>query len=229
MSWSNPRTFSIGEVLTASNLNAYVSSDLGVVPVSTTVSGLNTQYYGGAQTNGSVGIIRAGSTPYDFLVLTYDSTYAKWISPAQQVLWGCEAFTYLTINTWASSPPTGTSGATSGLNAGAFISYKPFTDAGLTLQVRVRSLAKTGAGHTMNIGVYLTPYAVNGAAGTPSADTSLASTTSTSYVMIDSGWVNAPSFTADASCLIQMRAMNTATDGANALVAHGSTHIRWVG
>jgi hypothetical protein len=43
--------------------------------VATTVAGL------GTASSGKIGLIRAGSSPYEMIGLTYDSTKAKWVSP----------------------------------------------------------------------------------------------------------------------------------------------------
>lgn len=229
MSWSNPRTWTIGEVVTAANMNSFVSADLGVIPVATTISGLNSQYYGGAQTGGSMGLLRTTTTPYDFLAVTYDSTYAHWVSDQTVIIGGASPQGGWTANVWQTIGDYEVwSNATFN---GTIIPYKCYTDAGLSLQVRASAVCKTDAGgHTMNIGCQLTPYAVAGAAGTSSTDTSLASTTSTSFVMIDSGWVNAPSITANTLAVVVMRAMNSATINSNAAdVTHGTLAIRWVG
>lgn len=45
------------------------------VTVATTVAGL------GSTSSGKVGFIRAGSSPYEFVMLVYDSTYGHWVSP----------------------------------------------------------------------------------------------------------------------------------------------------
>ena len=45
------------------------------VAVATTVAGL------GAGQDGKIGLIRAGSTPFEFVQVMYDSTYGKWVSP----------------------------------------------------------------------------------------------------------------------------------------------------
>jgi hypothetical protein len=52
----------------------------GSALVATTVAGLGT-----APTSGTNGLIRMGSSPYTFVPLVYDSTYAKWVSPTMTV------------------------------------------------------------------------------------------------------------------------------------------------
>ena len=48
----------------------------GPAVVASTVSGLGDVF------NGKIGFLRAGASPYEFMVLYYDSALAKWVSPA---------------------------------------------------------------------------------------------------------------------------------------------------
>src|SRR3990167_6523753 len=96
--------------------------------VATTVAGL------GTATDGKIGLIRAGSTPFDFVQVIYDATYAKWVSPVVASLpsgWG----------NWSAGSPTTASMGLAGAVASSTqhhlkIVQKVFTDAGLTLQFR---------------------------------------------------------------------------------------------
>ena len=77
---------SAAAAIAASKLAAYPSDATKVLKgdgtwatvapvVATTVAGL------GAGTAGAQGLLRIGASPYDFIALTYDTTYAKWVSP----------------------------------------------------------------------------------------------------------------------------------------------------
>jgi hypothetical protein len=53
-----------------------------IILTSTTISGL------GTATDGKIGMLRVGSTPYEFITVVYDATYAKWVSPEQAMTKG---------------------------------------------------------------------------------------------------------------------------------------------
>jgi hypothetical protein len=80
MSWTAPRTYVTGEVETATIFNTDIRDNLKALTpdsVGTTVGGVQTAI--GAN-NGLTMKLRVGTTPYEFITLHYDSTYAKWVS-----------------------------------------------------------------------------------------------------------------------------------------------------
>jgi hypothetical protein len=66
---------SAGQVLTVAG--GVPSWAYPAAAVATTIGGLSTA------ANGRIGRLRLGSTPFDFLTVIYDSTYAKWVSEAE--------------------------------------------------------------------------------------------------------------------------------------------------
>lgn len=127
-----------GQLLTWDNaLAKYMPKTLvSGATVATTVAGL------GTATNGKIGHIRAGSTPFEFELLVYDSTYAKWVSSAHYSGAGNRGAATLVstaATAYASVDGTGESGW-------GICPYKVFTDAGLTIQFNMSSICETDGG-----------------------------------------------------------------------------------
>src|SRR3990167_8865604 len=99
--------------------------------VATTVAGL------GTATDGKIGLIRAGSTPFDFVQVIYDATYAKWVSAPFFII---RNGTGANNGVAPGSPlPCSLAGGGAGTEYGfasGIIKHKPMTDAGLGLQVQ---------------------------------------------------------------------------------------------
>lgn len=149
----------------------------------TTVAGL------GAGSDGKIGRIRAGSTPFDFVEVVYDSTYAKWVSDEFQVmnLPSSSAVTSSADNNNWSIIQNSTSEA---FRQPAVIPHKPFTDAGLTLQVRLMGYIVSDVG-TLTIKVHGVPHNdADTAAGTDTSVTLYNAVSFTTGKWIDSGWTN---------------------------------------
>lgn len=112
-------------------LSKYVATALPSPVVATTVAGL------GTPSDGQSGLLRVGSTPYDFLGLTYDATYGKWVSAEQSdYLWPTTNASVSQTDVIAvaelaptNQPPYGP------------LLYKVFKDAGLTMQARLTIFA----------------------------------------------------------------------------------------
>lgn len=157
---------------------------VGTVQVGTTVGGLTTG-------NGNLASLRTGSSPYDFLMLVYDSTYAHWVS---------EVFMGLTADaTGGSTTSASYVGTASSFQHGPPWPEGNYINAGLTLQLRVTGLGSVAGGGTGSVSATITGYNVAGADSvTLTAGTVAASTASASRVGIDSGWVSVtPSATTD--------------------------------
>lgn len=148
--------------------------------VATTVAGL------GTAEDGKVGLIRAGSSPFDFLLVVYDATYGKWVSDA----WCACAYT-------SGSTATRTGVTTYGAVGDNFKSYTPWrvlNTAGLSDQYRVIALLSCSGGATGSVAVILQGYDTGGAlAATLGTEFSVGSTTSATAVGVDGGWVEASS------------------------------------
>jgi hypothetical protein len=89
MAWTTPRTWTVGEILTAANLNTHLRDNMLVAAgaKAATISDLNT-LWGGTPPDGALGTLRWGVSPYEFLGLVYDSTLGKWVSPSWYVTIG---------------------------------------------------------------------------------------------------------------------------------------------
>lgn len=87
---------------------------VGAAKVATTVAGL------GTATDGTPGVLRIGASPYDFIGLTYDATYGKWVGAFSEIT------QILNVGT--------TSGSYVEVGGDNWSAYKVFADAGLTLQ-----------------------------------------------------------------------------------------------
>lgn len=101
----------------------------------TTVAGLGT---GKA---GKTGKLRLGATPFDFLEISYDDTFNKWVSAPFSIIAG---------EPGASNVFGGTGQYIADYG---FIRTKKFTDAGLRLQIRIvgRSYGSASAGFTTQV------------------------------------------------------------------------------
>jgi hypothetical protein len=147
-------------------------------PSSTTGSGLPATPSGGQP-----GRIRAGSSPFDFLTLYYDSTLAKYVS-APFVLAGVSA-----------AAPTSTSAVYATLTTaeqyGVMWPYKSFADAGLVLQLRTWGLFRNSSGaNTTFAAVVVQGVNVGGAvSNVVNPEAAEVSVTSGTDVGSDSGWV----------------------------------------
>jgi len=165
--------------------------------------------------DGQVQRLRLGSSPYEFIRMVYDSTYGHWVGGAEILLQSVSSSSANTGNVWMN------------IGVGAVIPYKALTDAALTLQVRISGVCHNPSAGTLDLGVQLTPYAVNGGAGTASTDSALVTTTSTSDVMLDSGWVTAPAITANTLAKVYARLRDSVTNNnvADSVTIWG----RWIG
>lgn len=189
---------------------AIVGSKLNAARVATTVGGL------GTAADGAFGVVRTGTTPYDFMPLVYDATYTKWVSPQIVAIGGAAHGASGSSATWEDTLS----------NAGnALIPYKTFTDAGLTLQVRVLGVI-TGGGATIDLGARLLGYNVDAAVSQTGADTAMATTTGTG-VLKQSGWTTPGAITATDYAQLNIR-FRTSVNNTGTL-DRGTLLYRWVG
>lgn len=188
-----PAGGSSGQVLQKSSATDYAvgwaTPASGGGKTAASVSALNTAY-GGTPPDGAVGLLRMGTTPFDFILLIYDATYGKWVSDSWQLISG----------------QTGNQNVTAYATFGnqTTIPWRNYQAAGLTPQFRI-----TGQVH-VNSGTETTTLAVGmaatnvGASGLPTyAGSEFAAVTGgagTDYI-VDSGWAANPSMPAVADLL----------------------------
>lgn len=180
-----------------------------------------------AKTAGAQALVRCGASPYDFVLVSYDSTYAKWVSNA--VLY-CGAFTIFSVSTsgqaWGLAP-TRSGGAVVGIVPNGFIPYAGPLAAGLTLQARMTSLVAIAAGtatidlatQTCNIGgTYNASVPASGMAQT---------STSAAGILKDSGWVDlTPGASAD---FVILEPSVKSSGGSEVTLTTPTCWYRWVG
>lgn len=206
---------STGQVLTVAGGVPSWAAASGL-SVATTVGGLP-----GSPAAGAQGLIRAGSTPFDFIGLVWDATYGHWVSPAFPVVsaQGSSLISNNTATVWFNLGLASQAGSSA-----VSISYGNMVTAGLSLQLRVTALLGHGAG-TDSIGVILTPYALNGAAGTPNADAAIISSSGT-LTMQDGGWLAAPTVTSNTFVTIVARGVGSVNNTFN--FANLQVQGRWI-
>lgn len=141
--------------------------------VATTVAGL------GATADGKQGLIRTGTTPFDFVAVTYDATYAKWVS-AEQVIG--------TLGV-GGSQSVGVGSTQAAVNS-AVHRFKVLTDAGLVPQIRFTGLI--GA-DTTGVGLVGAAVQLNHASLNISTDTAtLYTSTHTAETITTAGVADVP-------------------------------------
>ena len=184
--WARQKLIVGGDLDLSPQALAYIQSKIAFpasgATVATTVSGL------GTGTDGKLGLIRAGSTPYDFLAVTYDATYGKWVSAAQSdYLWattnaGVTQTDVIALAELApaNQPPYGP------------LLYKVFKNAGLTMQGRLTVFAVSASTKTANFRLghrtWNTGSNTSGSTSFHPTVTTLAAGGSTSFM--DTGWLD---------------------------------------
>jgi hypothetical protein len=112
--------------------------------------------------NGQQAMVRAGSSPYAFVPLVYDSTYGHWVSP-ELPLGGTAPY----IDTGNNTGPQLT---TQGVGFGASfsgVSWQPAYSGGLTLQLRWAGVIYGTGNHLLaDAGIYLEWFSDGGASTT---------------------------------------------------------------
>jgi hypothetical protein len=167
----------IADAVTAKDLTDIEQQLLGPAA---TVAGL------GTPADGSRGLLRAGASPYEFLGLQYDATYAKWVSPL-----GFGPFGFVSTFTSTSTSYVAVSDAS--VRRAHIANFKDLYDAGLRLQVwNECDFHNTGAGNTAFIAVAMFEYS----SGDPTV-TQVGSTVGgeitvvgTTHTYKTSGWVD---------------------------------------
>lgn len=184
---STPARLPIGssnQILTVSGgVPVWAAAASSGATVATTVAGLGT----GA--DGKLGLLRTGSSPYDFTALVYDATYGKWVS-AETTQWVSSVAVAQAAADTGITILQNTAGVENFMYAG-YIPHKPYTDAGLTLQARLAFRLVNDAG-TLTFKLHGYPQADGDTTlGTDSNVTVFNTLTLTTKTVKDSGWVAA--------------------------------------
>lgn len=194
-------------------------SSTSIIPArtATTIVGL------GTASDGAIGHIRAGSTPFDFVTLVYDATYAKWVSDAQII---GSIYSVSTSSTTASAW-----GALSlANNSGPIIPWRIMDTAGLKPQIRLFGRLKSdtgGDGATVGAIYQASDLAADLGGSVTWTGTDI-TVTGTSSLLRDSGWVDIPGgFTIKDIILIQPTIK--AVTGGTATANSAACWLRWVG
>lgn len=212
------KTWNIGDVLTAADLNLYLRDNalLGG-PTATTITALNA-LFGGTPGDGARGFIRGGSTPYQFTPLVYDATYGHWVSP--EINCG-----YAAVGSSTSSvavPATGVGGA---------IDYGALITAGLTLQIRFGGLSSNtnGANGNAFIGAYIQGMTQANPSSIASATAAEITTSGAGpyNTWVASGWTSVGSLGSSYDIAL----IGVYSRGASGAVSHscaGGVEARWI-
>ncbi len=186
----------------------------GVAVVATTVAGL------GTGVDGVIGLIRAGSTPFDFKTVIYDATYGKWVS-AQEM-----------SATSSGTAQTRTGATTYGGFTDSFqvwTPYKVFQTAGLVDQWRTTCLMNCSGGATGSVAITLQGWNTGGAiASLTATEFSVATTTSATNVGGDGGWTAPASPTSDDFASAHGR-FKTSSAAQTVSVTNFCAWLRWTG
>lgn len=195
----------------------------GKIPLSVlppTVASASTVAGLGTASDGKLGMLRLGSTPFDFLSLTYDATYGKWVSDTKVI---ASAYQFTTPNTAFT--------AWGGLSYDAILPYRLFANAGLSIQARqtVGLSNPTGGAHVATTDLFTQTVDTGGAfnaAVTFGGAMSMTQTGSTTK-FVDSNWVTiAPGALTD-WVLIEPVVKSDAAGTAQVLI--GTVWVRMVG
>lgn len=204
-----------GRITSASVVNITGSGGSGATAAeATTVAGL------GTPSDGAIGRIRAGSSPYDFLTVIYDSTYGHWVSEERIGKMTTAAGTSTTSGSFANY--------LAAAQTMAIFPQRVFINAGLTLQLRAFALCNvSGGGITGTFSPIITGFDVGGADSTTLAGGTLQVTqTSATRSGIDSGWTSVtPSTTTD----LMDFGFLFKTSGGTFSILHAGLLFRWIG
>lgn len=172
----------------------------------------------GGNIHGRNGMVRAGTTPYNFFQLTYDGVYEKWVS-----------------NFWVGArmsevqSTTDTSYTFDGAGfSPAIIPYSDFTAAGLDVQVRLMGFlgSSNASGVTTATVGFQTYDADDVQAGFTSSSWSI-SNTGTSFKFKDSGWQDHPSVT-DKDVMMFGPVFKTNNASYTAIAVYLTVLARWI-
>ncbi len=176
----------------------------------------------GSPMDGDTLLVRAGSSPFDFMLMVYDATYGKWVS---------EEFT-ATTKTQPAVSTTSTAYVT--VTAAALTRspwpWKTGNTAGLTLQVRVAGLLQIASGAaTASVAVQVLSFDTGGTAATDGTQFAAATHTGdTNSTGVDSGWTALPGGLTPRDFIIFDLQTKTSSGAATASLRECNVLARWV-
>lgn len=207
----------MGSYLETAGLQVPVSQITGNTLVSDSVTEL------GGNTNGRLGTVRIGSTPYDFLIMSFDEVRGKWVSPPIQAPGGRGGATnnnttYQYIDALTANP-----------TGAVVVPYQVFHDAGLVYEVRTLHVVNvTGDQGDFKVTHHVQDAGGDTVASQGSVDDYTFSTTHTSNSVYDSGWRAKPGGLGVAAT-VAFDLQAKITNAASAWVHLNTTfQLRWV-
>lgn len=197
-----------------SNIQVPISQVVGNYVSADSVAGL------GAPIHGRRGMVRAGTSNFNFVELVYDEVAGKWVSAPVTVLMQRQALDSTSSTSYVDSTEC----------TGTLLSWDEWLDAGLTMVFRYSTaIQTTNAAHTASSTLQFTRYSVNGTAADPtdSGNHELTHTGDTDFRLQDSGWQEIPALSASDFLLIEAR--KKISNGAGTCNISGCTAwMRWV-
>lgn len=181
-----------------------------------------------AKTAGAQALVKAGTTPFDSILMTFDTGYNKWVSAPYQY---CSVFTLFTVSASATAwglCPTRSGGAILGIAGAPMIPYATPLAAGLTLQARITTVMNIATSGTATVDMTTQTVSLNGDynAGVNATGMTL-TTTSASNVAKDTGWIDlSPGATAD---FVILEPNVKSSSGNTVSLTSPSCWWRWVG
>lgn len=194
--------------------------------VGTTIAGL------GSAVDGTIGLLRLGTTPYTFITVHYDATYGKWVSEES-----VGSVFHATTDTTVSSGSAFADAMATGAMAGIPQAWRVLDNGGLTPQFRVIGVfVQAGAGTLTVQPAYRGQDAASTTAGSGVGVTTVTATsTQTADVALDTGWgdivagYTVKDFITASLMTKQSGANNVKISGASSLGLGTVVRMRWVG
>ena len=195
----------------AQGIQLPISQVIGTYVVASTVSGL------GPGVHGRTGVIRGGVTPYDFLKVTYDQVYGKWVSDPLLVC----------IRATNSGPDFATTSTTSKSipdQVSAIFPCRVWETAGLTSQFRMYANLYTTALNTATVTAQILSGDDGATALSVTGSNWTVTTTNTSGTYKSTSWFAPFNLAKD----FLSAEMLLKTSAGTSFVNHASMIFRWV-
>lgn len=174
----------------------------------------------GGDVPGRPGMLRVGSSPYDFFPLTYDAVYGKWVSDFQVLA---------SVEGGKATASTSYQALGNGEAPAPSIPWGDFDTAGLKPQYRlIALLANDTAGGTATATMIFESFNDNDAIVGGTAAAWSVAVTGTSPRLRSSGWQDIPSLTARAFLLSTFALKSSSGANLASMGSSTSVQFRWV-